>query len=266
MQQPQFGRRGVTLNGEGLSSSGPAPAWHSGAANAAPAEPSSLPGLASVEEYLDPAKPGRKLLIGVGIVLALLMLDTMLASTELITPINGTLLYVMRAIGGVLGLAAGIALYSKIQERDGSFRAVAAVLAAPLFGLVAFDALAWRMADWASFGFSSQAFEPAKYPIESISRGRKGREDTIQIDPFNTGESAEIPITRQQYQALSGTSANQCVTVMQRKAPNGAIEIKTNGSYTMTTPVTVEVTPCIIDADGTAKEAPQTRINPWSKT
>jgi hypothetical protein len=116
-----------------------------------------------------------------------------------------------------------------------------------------FDGLAWRMADWWEFGMSRAAFAPATYPIQSLHHGRKGSRDTIEIDPFDTGEATHIPLPPEQYRILYGQVNAYCVTVQQRRSASGAIEIRTDGEYTLMAPDPLQLAPCATPAN-----------NPWS--
>ena len=114
------------------------------------------------------------------------------------------------------------------------------------------------------FGFSSQQFEAAQYPIEPIRWGRKGARDSIRIDPFKTGDNTDIPVNSGQYHVLRKSSSDSCVTVMQRKSKSGAIEIATNGRYMWSTPEALTVARC--GFNGTvATPAPTGSVSPWSK-
>lgn len=192
-------------------------------------------------------------------VLGLFSLEALFSSTSLITPISETFLWSMRGIGLFTGLGVGIV--SMMISDISWWRKILTVLVTPLLFAFAFDGIGWRMADWAAFGFSRQAFTPAAYPIEGIHRGRKGRSSAIEIDPFKTGENAAIPIPYEQYQALSADSDGLCVVVLQRRSAIGAVEIKTDGEIVLGRPAPVEVGPC----DGGSKSGTGS-ANPWSKT
>lgn len=246
MQQGGFGRRGAILNGTPIA-----------ADRTARIEP--------VRSARADQEGGFKnwglvfsLLVSGLIVLA--WLEASFSGTALITPLGESLLWTMRGLGAVLGLGIALSLFAKIARDNSIPKALLAVLVSPLMFGVLFNVIAWRAADWAAFGFSQQAFEEARYPIESISPGRKGRRDVIEIDPFNTGEDASIPVSDAQYRELVSTPASYCVTVMQRRSPTGAIEILTDGQYTLKEPAPVEVGPCDGSSPGSTSSA-----NPWSK-
>ncbi|MFM6931978.1 MAG: hypothetical protein ACKOUT_07025, partial [Novosphingobium sp.] len=195
--------------------------------------------------------------------LFLAWLEALLSGTSLITPISGTLLWSMRGIGLVVGIGAAAVVVFGVG--DGSLlRRGATLLFLPFIIAFGFGEIAYRISDWTEFGFSSQPFEQAQYPIESIHHGRKGARNSIQIDPFDTGDSTDIPVTSDQYRALLKTSADSCVTVMQRKSASGAIEIQTNGRYVLREPEEVPVGPCGF-APTVTKAVPGGSANPWSK-
>jgi len=177
--------------------------------------------------------------------LVVLLVDSMFSGTELISPIGSGYLWWMRG----LGLADGIALLffmrnSAMFEKLSVIRKLLLVLIGPFLMAAAFDALAWRSANWIAFGASSASYESAQYPIMRVNMARKGRRATIAIDPLGTGEAAHIPIPRDQYRQLIRADGDQCVTVQQRRAANGAVQIRTDGEFTLKEPDYAVVTPC----------------------
>jgi hypothetical protein len=177
--------------------------------------------------------------------LLILLIDGLFSGTELISPIGSPYLWWMRG----LGLADGIVLLffmrnSPMFEQRGMVRKVLLILVGPLLMAAAFDALAWRSADWIAFGMSSAPYESAQYPIKQLNMARKGRRATIAIDPLGTGEDAHIPIPRDQYRQLIAADGDQCVTVQRRRAANGAVQIRTNGNFTLNEPDYAPVTSC----------------------
>lgn len=184
-------------------------------------------------------------------VAALFMLEAALSSTALITPINPFFLNAMRGLGALVGLACGIVVAFRDSDL-GKFRKIVTVLFLPFMIGFLFDGLAWRMADWWEFGLSPARFSPASYRIKSVDHGRKGSRDSIEIDPYATGEATHIPVPPEQYRALFGQASDYCVIVQQRKSASGAIEIRTDGEFTLQRPAPIELERCAAPA-----------VNPW---
>ena len=236
MQQGGFGRRGANLNGTPIGAERPV----SQVASPVPVRRADADGDGSFSGW-------RWLVVtSVFAVILLAWLEAAFSGTSLITPLGESVLWTMRGLGAALGLIFALVLFKRVAEQNSTGKAVLCVVVAPLLLGFLFDGIAWRAADWAAFGFSQQAFEPASYPIGSISPGRKGRRDVISIDPFETGEDTDISVSDAQYNELVRTSASSCVTVMQRRAPSGAIEILNDGQYTLREPALVEVSPCVL--------------------
>jgi hypothetical protein len=185
----------------------------------------------------------RALLLVVLVVFGLFWLEALFASTSLITPLDGTFLLVMRGLGVLVGLALGVVIFITDATMN-AFRRALVALSLPFFIGFLFDGIAWRLADWLEFGLSAARFEPAQYPVLRSHHGRKGAQDTLEIDPFHTGEAADIPIPAAQYDALRATASDYCVTVLQRKSASGAIEIRTDGRYTFQPPIPATLAPC----------------------
>lgn len=248
MQRPQFGQRGITVNGEPVSIAA------SVASSVAQSAPSA-----------EGERLGALKIVGILFVafLFLAWFEALLSGTSLITPINQTLLWTMRSLGLVVGIVVTVLTVLTMTETS-LFKRGITVLVCPLLIAFGFGEIAYRISDWTEFGFSSQPFEQAQYPIESVHHGRKGARNTIQIDPFDTGDSTDIPINYDQYHKLIGASSDSCVSVMQRKSASGAIEIQTNGRYVLKEPEDVPVSRCGFTA-ASAKSSPSGSDNPWSK-
>ena len=248
MQRPQFGQRGITVNGE--------------AVNIAASVGRSV---RQPTQRLGGEPVGALKITGILFIafIFLAWLEALLSGTSLITPISQTLLWSLRGIGLVVGIGAAVVVVFGVAEGS-LLRRGATLLFLPLMFAWGFGGIAYRISDWTEFGFSSQPFDPAEYPIDSISHGRRGARSTIQIDPFDTGDTTVIPISYDQYRKLLGASSESCVTVMQRKSASGAIEIQTNGRYVLSTPEEVPVSRCGFDqAEG--EPTPKGSSNPWSK-
>lgn len=248
MQRPQFGQRGITVNGEPV--------------NVAASVARSV---AQPTQRSDSEPVGALKIVGILFItfIFLAWLEALLSGTSLITPINQTLLWSMRGFGLIVGIV--VTLLTVLAMSDVSLiRRGLTLLFCPLLIAFGFGEIAYRVSDWTEFGFSSQPFEPAQYPIESTSHGRKGARSTIRIDPFDTGDSTDIPIRYEQYRELMGASSETCVTVMQRKNASGAIEIQTNGRYVLSEPAEAQVSRCGFSSSST-KAAAGNSDNPWSK-
>lgn len=177
--------------------------------------------------------------------IAILILESIFSSTSLITPIDGLFLNAMRVLGAVAGVVLWLWARTKPNFAENTaFRKILVMLGMPLFGLVMFDGFAWRIADNYLFAFSSAPWEQASYPIKSTHHGRKGARDTVSIDPFDTHESADIPIPSDQYRELAFGAEGLCIAVMQRRSPSGAVEIRTDGRYNLSTPERAQIAPC----------------------
>ena len=248
MQRSQFGQRGATINGQ--------PVDVAASVTRTLSRPTAQP---DGEQF--------NLLAIVGILsctlLFLAWFEALLSGTSLITPINQTLLWGMRGVGLVFGAVVTFVIVFGISDYS-LIRRIATLLFGPFIFAFGFGEMAYRISDWTEFGFSNQQFEQAQYPIASIGWGRRGARDSIQIDPFKTGDNTDIPINSAQYHALRDSGDYGCVTVMQRKSKSGAIEIATNGQYMWSKPEQVAVARCGFDG-GAATPAPTGSGNPWSK-
>ena len=196
-------------------------------------------------------------------VMFLAWLEALISGTSLITPINQTLLWGMRGAGLVIGFVVSLVAVL-IMTDTALWRRGLTLLFCPFLIAFGFGEMAYRISDWAEFGFSSQQFESAQYPIAAMHWGRKGARNSIEIDPFKTGDTTYIPVAADQYHALRGASSDHCVTVMQRKSASGAIEIATNGQFMWSTPEQVPVARCGF-APSEAAPVITGSDNPWSK-
>lgn len=185
----------------------------------------------------------RAMLLVVLVVFGLFWLEALFAGTSLITPIDRTFLLSMRGLGALVGLSLGVVIFITDATMN-AFRKVLVALSLPFFIGFVFDGIAWRLADWWEFGLSTASFEPARYPVLRSHHGRKGAQDTLEIDPFHTGEAADIPIPAAQYDALGAIASDYCVTVLQRKSASGAIEIRTDGQYKFMPPEPAALATC----------------------
>ena len=248
MQRTQFGQRGATIDGQPVDVA------------ASVARSVAKPSARSEGETV-----GLFKIVGIVCIAIVFLawLEALLSGTSLITPISQTLLWSLRGIGLVVGIGAAVVVVFGVG--DGSLmRRGATLLFLPLMFAFGFGEIAYRISDWTEFGFSSQPFESAQYPIASVNHGRRGARSTIQIDPFNTGDNTDIPVSYDQYHQLLTAYSGRCVTVMQRKSKSGAIEIQTNGRYMLSTPPEVPVARCGFDGK-VAEPAATGSVNPWSK-
>jgi hypothetical protein len=224
-----FGRRGQLTNAPSAAAAVARPAYTEAEQYDAPALGSSL------------LKISARIFLGV---FGLICLEAMLSGTSLITPINGTFINIMRGIGFVLGIPMAILLVLKPAMPTGIFKKILIILFLPLFSGFAGDQMAWRISNWIEFGLSSQPYVQAAYPITYASHGRKGRRDSVEIDPFNIKNATDIAIPSAQFDALWPHHSDFCITVMQRRSPSGAIEILNDGVFTLRQPAPAVLTRC----------------------
>ena len=85
----------------------------------------------------------------------------------------------------------------------------------------------WRIADHREFGDSTLPYTPASYPIVGLTGGGKSHTYSIESDPYHTGEPARMAIPYAQYSRLAHDFSGKCVSVDERRAPDGAVEIRT---------------------------------------
>ena len=213
-----------------------------------------------VDEPADRMSPLRISAILFGALLALLCIEALFSSTSLITPIDGTFLNGMRLIGFVLGIPLAILTVTRSQEPMGIAKKILIILFLPVLTGFTGGEAAWRISDWTEFGFSNAAYEPASYPIQYASYGRKGRRDSFEIDPYDAGEGTDIPVPSAQFNAIWPNYDDYCITVMQRKSASGAIEIVNDGVFTLREPAPVVLTPC-----GAVGSAAGEASSPWDK-
>ncbi len=210
------------------------------------AEPSrAAPAPAFSAPALDRAERDRWLIILLMIVPGFFAVESLLSSSSLITPISTTFLWCLRAVGLAVGIALMVVLCRTDDFQANSLgRKWLTIIVCPLLMAFAFGEMGWRMADWWEFAGSDARWETAAYPIASLHHGRRSAYDSIEIDPFNVGETTDIPVSRDQYKALLETSSGQCVQVSHRRAADGAIEIRTDGRHNLSPPPEAIVGPC----------------------
>ena len=192
--------------------------------------------------------------------LALLCIEAFFSSTSLITPINQTFLNTMRVIGFALGIPLALFVIMRPHEPMGIAKKILMLLFLPVLTGFTGGEVAWRISDWTEFAFSDAAYEPASYPIEYASHGRKGRRDSFEIDPFDAGEKTDIAVPSAQFDAIWPHHSDYCITVMQRKSASGAIQILNDGVFTLHEPAPAVLTRCTGGGSGSADGA-----SPWDK-
>jgi hypothetical protein len=176
--------------------------------------------------------------------LLLICVEAMLSGTSLITPISPLFANIMWYGGFVLGIPLAILVVLNPHKPMGAVKTLLILFLLPFLSAFTADSVAWRIADWIEFPFSTARFEPAAYPIKYASRGRKGRHDSFQIDPFNLKSTTNIAVPTAQYDAIWPNHDDYCITVMQRRSASGAIEILNDGVFTMREPAPAVLTPC----------------------
>lgn len=202
----------------------------------------------------------RPVPIVLGGLLALLCVEALLSGTSLITPINGTFLNAMRLIGFILGVPFALFVIARPHVPMGIAKKILILLFLPVLTGFAGGEAAWRISDWTEFAFSTAAFEPASYPIQYANHGRKGRRDSLEIDPFDAGEKTDIAVPSAQFDAIWPNYDGYCITVMQRKSASGAIEILNDGVFTLREPAPAVLTRC-----GGGGSASGDASSPWDK-
>ena len=195
-----------------------------------------------------------------GGLLVLLCIEALFSGTSLITPINTTFLNAMRGVGLVLGIPLALFVITRPHEPMGLAKKILILLFLPVLTGFTGGEAAWRISDWIEFGFSSAAYEPAVYPIQYASHGRKGRRDSFEIDPYDAGESTDIAVPSAQFDAIWPHHSDYCITVMQRKSASGAIEILNDGVFMLREPAPAVLTPC-----GDGNSASRDHASPWDK-
>jgi hypothetical protein len=150
--------------------------------------------------------------------------DRMMSDTVLITPIDPTLLWGFRAIGGLIGLAMLMELLVMPFATDKRLNRVILFFVVPFGVGAAFDCFAWQLVNHVRFARSAAAFETAVYPVLGVHHSNKGNSNSVTIDPFSTGEVTHLSISYAQYKNLHGKQG-LCVTVAQRREPGGAVQV-----------------------------------------
>jgi len=176
--------------------------------------------------------------------LALIGLDALLSGTSLITPISPVLINVMRGVGLALGVPLAVLVVCSPNVPMSMLRKALVLLFLPLLTAFAGGEAAYRIADWIEFPFSSAAFVPASYPITHASPGRRGRRDSVEIDPFNLRDGTQIAVPRDQFESVWVNASDYCITVMQRRSASGAIEIINDGVFNLSPPARAILTAC----------------------
>jgi hypothetical protein len=173
--------------------------------------------------------------------------ESALSATSLITPINAGFSFATKTIGLVAGLILGISFAR--NDKAGMFKKALVVALAPFLVVMSFEGLAWRMANMWEFGLSTGAFQKATYPVKYANSKTRRRNswysnDTLEIDPFKTGVGTDIPVPSDQFKRIWQSADKYCVVVQQRRSANGAIQIRTDGKATLSSPAPVELTQC----------------------
>ena len=169
------------------------------------------------------------------------LFDRGMTHTALITPISPVGLTIMRALGTFCGLLVAFVV---VNGREMAFyRKIILMLVIPCGGFALGDGIAWRIADHWDFGNTAIPYTMAQYPIVNVKGGGKSHTYSLEIDPYGTGESAQIAIPYSQHQALLGDFNGKCVTVSERRSTSGAIEISTLPANPTSTRE-AEVEPC----------------------
>jgi hypothetical protein len=175
------------------------------------------------------------------------LIEALLSSTSLITPISWQVSYAMRGLGLLTGLAAGI-WFLRVADAGWGKKTLVLVFSPFLFA-AGCEGVAWRMGDWWEFGLSNAPFEVAQYPVKGASPMTNPmhslvRHNTIDIDPFRTGIPTSIPVPQEQFDAIWLHATDYCIVVEQRRSPTGAIEIRTEGEIMLGMPKEVELIEC----------------------
>jgi hypothetical protein len=130
------------------------------------------------------------------------------------------------------------------HEPIGLVKKILIVLFLPVMCWFSGMMLAWRVADWAEFGLSSAPFVEARYPVTFQSPSTRLYErDSFEINPFKVG-GLDIPVPSDQFDAAFPHGSDICITVMQRKSPSGAIEVRTDGVLNLSDPEPVKLSTC----------------------
>ncbi len=165
---------------------------------------------------------------------AVIWVDYLFSTTQLITSINQTLNWSLIVIGGIWGLLCSMIVVCWERQSRGAYftkrpiSVIALWIAPPVVGAICGHYTAMRLSDFASFGFQSYPVETHNYPIVSLMRGGREFRPYILIHPSVDGDHAEIPITRVQYDNFKTqgiSDKKSCVRVQQQRASDGAIHI-----------------------------------------
>lgn len=196
----------------------------------------------------DLADKKRWFLGAVALVFIVVSLDDYLSGTSLITPINSSLSYVVTSVCAVIGFMLGF--YRWLTDPGGSRgirTTLGLFLGAPLLAGAWGNVTVWRIAEHLSFDFSNAQWVSARYPVTTVHqpshRYRMFSHYTASIDPYHAG-STEIPITEEQYESFYDATGDLCITVAERHAADGAIQIRTRGSTGLTLDTVPEIALC----------------------
>lgn len=177
-----------------------------------------------------------------------LWLEPYVTGAELVTPLSPWLLWPIRMLGLVLGLAVMFWLDPPGNARwPERIRRVVLFLLIPALGGLAMNSLTWRAARWLEFGLSDQPYGEATYALSGrfdVVGGQRTWKRGVRIDPFGTGEPLYIRIPPQQSHVVSLSRERLCITVRQRRSSSGAIEVKTDPWRPFRTPAVKEIKPC----------------------
>jgi hypothetical protein len=162
--------------------------------------------------------------------------DFFFSTTELISPISSWFLYLLTGIGFLIGCSIGLSTYKVRREQRSQDRFLLRELNLPASkiltvlitgGLVAasFNHFAWRAANHWEFVFSGQQFQQVNYPILEIKSGYRHSRPHLEIDPYHTGQNAWLTISSEQYLRNKDNFKGLCVSVSQRRSPNGSVQV-----------------------------------------
>lgn len=187
-----------------------------------------------------------------------LVVEAAACGVELITPLEPSWIHGLRIAGGLYGIAAAANLMLCRARPDRALNRMVLWVVISLGGAMAFTAIGWRMAALMAFANSAAPWEDARFGVESAHRSDKSAAYHLTIDPLHTGRAIQVPITAQQYRAIRQQGGGDlCVTLPQRRAASGAIEVQVRRPYSWD-PGPVEVGPCTDPAAG-----PDGATNPW---
>lgn len=184
-----------------------------------------------------------------GLVITGLVIEPMTSGASLITPISGSLLWLMRSVGMLMGVSFAILTRDlspapPTRHREGPLGVALVALVFGFMGLASFDAFAWRAARWTAFYGSDQVYSSATYALTTKPDGVLVRKGQVRIDPFDTGRPVAFRLSPEQGNAVNRMSGAICITVKQRRSPSGEIEVLTDGSQPFGTPDEKQIGPC----------------------